>query len=161
MRRLGEYSSIPAPGWTPDAHGYHSWIFSVMFSPTIMLLIGGFTIAAALSKTNIDRVLITRVLSLAGTRPSVVLLAVMGVACFASMWIRCGDSLTPIVFAPRVLTLSCPFSNVAAPTLCFTLVRVRLNYCYLLLRFSHAHLAYRSQSCGLSHRRHPLGLALS
>ncbi|KAI9456787.1 SPX-domain-containing protein [Russula earlei] len=77
------------------------WVFSVMFSPTIMLLIGGFTIAAALSKTNIDRVLITRVLSLAGTRPSVVLLAVMGVACFASMWI----------------------SNVAAPTLCFTLVR--------------------------------------
>ncbi|KAI9451365.1 SPX-domain-containing protein [Lactarius psammicola] len=78
-----------------------AWVFSVMFSPTIMLLIGGFTIAAALSKTNIDRVLITRVLSLAGTRPSVVLLAVMGVACFASMWI----------------------SNVAAPTLCFTLVR--------------------------------------
>ncbi|KAI0050511.1 SPX-domain-containing protein [Auriscalpium vulgare] len=77
------------------------WIFSVMFSPTIMLLIGGFTIAAALSRTNIDRVLITRVLSLAGTRPSAVLLAVMGVACFASMWI----------------------SNVAAPTLCFTLVR--------------------------------------
>ncbi|KAI0064930.1 SPX-domain-containing protein [Artomyces pyxidatus] len=77
------------------------WIFSVMFSPTIMLLIGGFTIAAALSKTSIDRVLITRVLSLAGTRPSIVLLAVMGVACFASMWI----------------------SNVAAPTLCFTLVR--------------------------------------
>ena len=68
------------------------WIFSVMFSPTIMLLIGGFTIAAALSKTNIDRVLITRVLSLAGTRPSVVLLAFMGVACFASMWIRFVDS---------------------------------------------------------------------
>jgi phosphate transporter len=70
-------------------HKHGSWIFSVMFSPTIMLLIGGFTIAAALSKTNIDRVLITRVLSLAGTRPSVVLLAVMCVACFASMWIRC------------------------------------------------------------------------
>jgi phosphate transporter len=75
-----------------------------MFSPTIMLLIGGFTIAAALSKTNIDRVLITRVLALAGTRPSVVLLAFMGVACFASMWI----------------------SNVAAPTLCFTLIKVKI-----------------------------------
>ncbi|KAI0280667.1 SPX domain-containing protein [Russula aff. rugulosa BPL654] len=99
------------------------WIFSVMFSPTIMLLIGGFTIAAAVSKTNIDRVLITRVLSLAGTRPNVVLLAVMGVACFASMWIRCGDSQAPTVSVPRVLTLSFPFSNVAAPTLCFTLVR--------------------------------------
>ena len=59
-----------------------------MFSPTIMLLIGGFTISSALSKTNIDRVLITRVLSLAGTQPSKVLLAFMGVSCFASMWIR-------------------------------------------------------------------------
>ncbi|OCH89601.1 Sodium/sulfate symporter [Obba rivulosa] len=77
------------------------YVFSVMFSPTIMLLIGGFTIAAALSKTSIDRVLITRVLSLAGTRPSIVLLTFMAVACFASMWI----------------------SNVAAPTLCFTLIQ--------------------------------------
>lgn len=59
-----------------------------MFSPTIMLLIGGFTIASAISKTSIDRVLITRVLNLAGTRPNIVLLAFMGVACFASMWIR-------------------------------------------------------------------------
>lgn len=83
---------------TPDATKY---IFSVMFSPTIMLLIGGFTIASALSKTAIDRVLITKVLSLAGTRPSVVLLAFMAVACFASMWI----------------------SNVAAPTLCFSLIQ--------------------------------------
>ncbi|ESK87596.1 phosphate transporter [Moniliophthora roreri MCA 2997] len=77
------------------------YIFSVMFSPTIMLLIGGFTIASALSKTNIDRILITRVLALAGTKPKTVLLAFMGVSCFASMWI----------------------SNVAAPTLCFTLIR--------------------------------------
>ncbi|KAG6820158.1 hypothetical protein H0H93_004595 [Arthromyces matolae] len=64
------------------------WVFSIMFSPTIMLLIGGFTISSALSKTNIDRVLITKVLSLAGTKPSTVLLAFMGVSCFASMWIR-------------------------------------------------------------------------
>ncbi|KAH9847813.1 Sodium/sulfate symporter [Lenzites betulinus] len=84
---------------TPPAATKH--VFSVMFSPTIMLLIGGFTIASALSKTAIDRVLITKVLSLAGTRPSTVLLAFMGVACFASMWI----------------------SNVAAPTLCFTLIQ--------------------------------------
>ncbi|KAH7106362.1 Sodium/sulfate symporter [Auriculariales sp. MPI-PUGE-AT-0066] len=82
----------------PDGTKY---VFSQMFSPTIMLLIGGFTIASALSKTNIDRVLITRLLSLAGTSANAVLLAFMAVACFASMWI----------------------SNVAAPTLCFTLVR--------------------------------------
>ncbi|TBU27768.1 Sodium/sulfate symporter [Dichomitus squalens] len=82
----------------PDATKF---VFSKMFSPTIMLLIGGFTIASAISKTAIDRVLITRVLSIAGERPSTVILAFMGVACFASMWI----------------------SNVAAPTLCFTLVQ--------------------------------------
>ncbi|KAF8885871.1 SPX domain-containing protein [Gymnopilus junonius] len=77
------------------------FVFSIMFSPTIMLLIGGFTISSALSKTNIDRVLITKVLTLAGTRPSTVLLTFMGVSCFASMWI----------------------SNVAAPTLCFSLIK--------------------------------------
>ncbi|KAJ3572882.1 hypothetical protein NP233_g2793 [Leucocoprinus birnbaumii] len=83
---------------TPEATKY---VFSIMFNPTIMLLIGGFTISSALSKTNIDRVLITRVLSFAGSKPRTVLLAFMCVSCFASMWI----------------------SNVAAPTLCFTLIR--------------------------------------
>ncbi|KIJ04556.1 hypothetical protein PAXINDRAFT_22150 [Paxillus involutus ATCC 200175] len=86
------------PMSTPDATKF---VFSVMFSPTIMLLIGGLTISSALSKTNIDRMLITRILSLAGSKPRTVLLSFMGVSCFASMWI----------------------SNVAAPTLCFTLIR--------------------------------------
>ncbi|RDB25702.1 putative transporter C3B8.04c [Hypsizygus marmoreus] len=92
--RSEEGETLPRPAAT-------KWVFSIMFSPTIMLLIGGFTISSALSKTNIDRVLITKVLSLAGSKPSTVLLAFMGVSCFASMWI----------------------SNVAAPTLCFTLIR--------------------------------------
>lgn len=81
----------------PEATKY---IFSTMFSPTIMLLIGGFTLAAALSKHNIDKMLATRVLSLAGTKPRTVLIAYMAVACFASMWI----------------------SNVAAPVLCYSLI---------------------------------------
>lgn len=78
------------------------YIFSQMFSPTIMLLIGGFTIAAVLSKTRLDVMTATRILNAAGTRPSVVLLVLMLVATFASMWI----------------------SNVAAPTLCYALVKV-------------------------------------
>ncbi|KAG1842498.1 SPX domain-containing protein [Suillus subalutaceus] len=90
----------------PDATKY---IFSVMFSPTIMLLIGGFTISSALSKTNIDRILITRVLSFAGTRPSSVLLAFMGVTSI-----------------PVTHVLPTCFSNVAAPTLCFTLIRLAI-----------------------------------
>lgn len=75
-----------------------------MFSPTIMLLIGGFTIAAVLSKTRLDVMTATRILNAAGSKPSVVLIVLMFVATFASMWI----------------------SNVAAPTLCYALIKVRL-----------------------------------
>lgn len=77
------------------------WIFSQMFAPNMCLLLGGFTLAAALSKYGIDKILATKVLRLAGTRPSTVLLAHMGVACFASMWI----------------------SNVAAPVLMYSLIQ--------------------------------------
>ncbi|PRP84675.1 hypothetical protein PROFUN_07925 [Planoprotostelium fungivorum] len=76
-------------------------VFKGMFSPTIMLLLGGFTIAAALSKYHIAKLLATQVLSRAGTRPGVVLIANMAVATFLSMWI----------------------SNVAAPVLCFSLIQ--------------------------------------
>lgn len=75
-----------------------------MFSPTIMLLIGGFTIAAVLSKTRLDVMTASRILNAAGEKPSVILLVLMSVATFASMWI----------------------SNVAAPTLCYALIKVSL-----------------------------------
>ncbi|KAE8218048.1 hypothetical protein CF319_g7997 [Tilletia indica] len=77
------------------------WIFSQMFAPNMCLLLGGFTIAAALSKYGIDKILATKVLRLAGSKPSNVLLAHMCVACFASMWI----------------------SNVAAPVLMYSLIQ--------------------------------------
>ena len=67
-----------------------------------MLLLGGFTLAAALSKCKIDRRMATLVLSKAGTSPKVVLIANMFVAAFASMLI----------------------SNVAAPVLCFSIIEV-------------------------------------
>lgn len=79
-----------------------SYIFGAMWTPVIMLLLGGFTIAAALSKYNIAKMMATFVLSKAGTRPRNVLLACMFVAMFASMWI----------------------SNVAAPVLCFSIIQV-------------------------------------
>ncbi|KAF2141238.1 uncharacterized protein K452DRAFT_36980 [Aplosporella prunicola CBS 121167] len=78
-----------------------SYVFSAMWSPVIMLLLGGFTIAAALSKYNIAKMMATFVLSKAGTRPRTVLLTSMFVAMFASMWI----------------------SNVAAPVLCFSIIQ--------------------------------------
>ena len=84
---------------TKDATRY---IFSAMWTPVIMLLLGGFTIAAALSKYGIAKMLATVVLSKAGTKPRTVLLTNMFVAMFASMWI----------------------SNVAAPVLCFSIIQV-------------------------------------
>lgn len=78
-----------------------SYVFSAMWTPVIMLLLGGFTIAAALSKYNIAKMMATFVLSKAGTKPSTVLITSMFVAMFASMWI----------------------SNVAAPVLCFSIIQ--------------------------------------
>lgn len=93
-----------------DSKAAAKYIFAAMWTPVIMLLLGGFTLAAALSKCRIDKYLATFVLSKAGTTPRVVLLAVMFVAAFASMLI----------------------SNVAAPVLCFSIVEVyslRSLYC--------------------------------
>ncbi|ORX93102.1 SPX-domain-containing protein [Basidiobolus meristosporus CBS 931.73] len=75
-------------------------VFQSMFSGTIMMLLGGFALAAALSKYGIAKAFASHVLSRAGTRPRWVLLAIMLVAVFLSMWI----------------------SNVATPVLCFSLI---------------------------------------
>lgn len=77
-------------------------VFAAMWTPVIMLLLGGFTIAAALSKYHIAKMMATFVLSKAGTRPRTVLITNMFVGMFLSMWI----------------------SNVAAPVLCFSIIQV-------------------------------------
>jgi phosphate transporter len=87
----------------PDATKH---VFAQMFSPVIMLLLGGFAIAGALSKYGIAKSMATYVLAKAGTRPSRVLLMNMFVATIASMWI----------------------SNVAAPVLCFSLIQVSKSF---------------------------------
>ncbi|ORX74769.1 SPX-domain-containing protein [Linderina pennispora] len=84
-----------------DAGEASKAVFSAMFSSVIMLLLGGFSLAAALSKHDIARIIASWILSKAGTSPKLVLLANMFVATFASMWI----------------------SNVAAPVLCFSLIK--------------------------------------
>ncbi|CAK7219368.1 low-affinity phosphate transporter [Sporothrix bragantina] len=82
-----------------------AFIFASMWTPVIMLLLGGFTLAAAISKCRIDKRIATFVLSKAGTKPRTVLLANMLVAAFASMLI----------------------SNVAAPVLCFSIIEPMLR----------------------------------
>ncbi|KAI0483956.1 SPX-domain-containing protein [Xylariaceae sp. FL0804] len=82
-----------------------AYVFAAMWTPVIMLLLGGFTVAAALSKCKIDKRIATFVLSKAGTRPRTVLVANMFVAAFASMLV----------------------SNVAAPVLCFGIIEPMLR----------------------------------
>lgn len=79
--------------------------FAAMWTPVIMLLLGGFTIAAALSKYDIARRMAMFVLSKAGTKPHVVLLTNMFVSMFLSMWI----------------------SNVASPVLCYSIIQPLLR----------------------------------
>lgn len=92
------------------------FIFSTMWLGVIMLLLGGFTLAAALSKFNIAKLVLTWILSKAGTEPLVVLFTIMGVALFASMWVL----------------------NVAAPVLCFLIVQPLLRTLPRGLTFANA-----------------------
>ena len=85
-----------------EAHDAAKAVFASMWTPVIMLLLGGFTIAAALSKYHIAKLMATFVLSKAGNNPKVVLITNMFVAMILSMWI----------------------SNVAAPVLCFSILQV-------------------------------------
>ncbi|KAI8353274.1 SPX domain-containing protein [Choanephora cucurbitarum] len=87
-------------GTALTAKAASSQVFHSMFSGTIMMLLGGFALAAALSKYGIAKAFASHVLSRAGTRPRWVLLAIMSVATFLCMWI----------------------SNVATPVLCFSLI---------------------------------------
>lgn len=88
-----------------DASAATKYIFAAMWTPVIMLLLGGFTVAAALSKYDIAKRIATFVLSKAGTKPRTVLVTNMFLAAFASMWI----------------------SNVAAPVLCFSIIQPMLR----------------------------------
>lgn len=97
--------SDAAPQHRLEGKAAAAYIFSAMWTPVIMLLLGGFTIAAALSKYDIAKRIATFVLSKAGTRPRTVLVTNMFVAAFASMWI----------------------SNVAAPVLCFSIIQPMLR----------------------------------
>ncbi|CAO3589401.1 unnamed protein product [Absidia cylindrospora] len=91
---------IKQNGVLVDAATASKMTFQSMFNGTIMVLLGGFAIAAALSKHGIARAFASVILSRAGTKPSTVILVNMYLAGFLSMWI----------------------SNVATPVLCTTLV---------------------------------------
>ncbi|KAG8531123.1 uncharacterized protein KY384_004480 [Bacidia gigantensis] len=110
------------------------YVFASMWTPVIMLLLGGFTIAAALSKFHIAKFLATFVLSKAGTRPRTVLLTNMFVALILSMWI----------------------SNVASPVLCFSIIQPLLRNLPTDSNFSKALILGIALACNLGGAASPI-----
>lgn len=92
-------------GLLMDGPAASQYILSQMFSSVIMLLLGGFALAAALTKYRIAKILSSYVLYASGTKPRNVLLSMMGILMFLSMWIL----------------------NIAAPVLCYSLISPILN----------------------------------
>ena len=98
---LDIWNNVSKPGKVDVAKA----VIGKMFAPVILLLLGGFSIAAALSKFHIAKSMATMILSRAGTQSKYILLTLIFVATFSSMWI----------------------SNVAAPVLCFSVIQVLYN----------------------------------
>ncbi|ORX54388.1 hypothetical protein DM01DRAFT_1335534 [Hesseltinella vesiculosa] len=76
-----------------------------MFSSTIVMLLSGFALATAFQKYGLARAFAVHILSRVGSRPATVLLTIMLIAAFLSMWI----------------------SNVATPVLCYSLIQPLLQ----------------------------------
>ncbi|CCD22228.1 SPX domain-containing inorganic phosphate transporter NDAI_0A00700 [Naumovozyma dairenensis CBS 421] len=87
-------------GTTMGAVDTSTTVLSAMWSSTIMILLAGFTLGAALSEYEIAEVLASWLLAFAGTKPRNILLMAMSVVFFLSMWI----------------------SNVASPVLTYSLL---------------------------------------
>ncbi|KAJ5656866.1 hypothetical protein N7507_008816 [Penicillium longicatenatum] len=98
-----------------------SVVFGAMWTPVIMLLLGGFTIAAALSKYDIARRMAMFVLSKAGSKPHVVLLTnmfvksnfakslVLGIALAANV----GGAASPIASPQNIIALQNMYPSIS------------------------------------------------
>ncbi|NHK31205.1 MAG: DASS family sodium-coupled anion symporter, partial [Asgard group archaeon] len=73
------------------------------FDPVIALFFGGFIIAEALKKHNIDRRLALGIVSRASIRPSILLIILMGVSAFLSMWMS--NTASAAVMIPLAIAL--------------------------------------------------------
>ncbi len=73
------------------------------FDPVIALFFGGFIIAEALKKHNIDRRLALGIVSNASMKPSLLILILMGVSAFLSMWMS--NTASAAVMIPIAIAL--------------------------------------------------------
>ena len=99
-------------------------IFQQYFGPIIMLILSVFAIAAALRKTELDHRLSRFVLNRAGTRPSVIMLVMMLLGWFLSMWVSniTAAVITISLISPILKTLPSeePYSRCVLLGIAFT-----------------------------------------
>lgn len=95
----------PETGEELSATDASKFICSAMWSPIILLLLGGFTLAAALSKYNLDKYACTFLLSKVSQTPATILFSIMGVSAVVASLV----------------------SNVAAPVLMYSVIQPILN----------------------------------
>lgn len=97
------------PGRSPSEAA--SEMVASMSTHTIMLILAGFSLASALSKFKLDKLLASAMLTRAGTRPEAVLLVAMVVSAFLSMWISnvAAPVLTTSIVVPSLRAL--PFHS--------------------------------------------------
>lgn len=79
LGRTGGPLGLSGSGYTLFLHPF--------FDSVIVLVLGGYVLATAIKRYGLDERLSRGILRRAGTRPKVVLLAMMGTAAFLSMWI--------------------------------------------------------------------------
>lgn len=78
-------------------------VFAQYFDPVIVLLLGGFSIAVAISKYRLDEHLAYMILGRVGNSPRVVILALISTSAFISMWIS--NSATAAIVMPIALVI--------------------------------------------------------
>ena len=77
--------------------------FAPFFDPVIVLLLGGFVIAVALTKHGVDEWIAYKIIGRAGNKPHWVVLALIATATFISMWIS--NSATAAIIMPIAIVI--------------------------------------------------------
>ncbi len=100
LGRPGGPLGLSGSGYTVFLHPF--------FDSVIVLVLGGFVLATAIKRYGLDERLSQGILRRAGTRPSIVLLAMMATAAFLSMWISntAATALMIAVAIPVVASIS-------------------------------------------------------
>lgn len=78
-------------------------VFAQYFDPVIVLLLGGFVIAVAISKYGLDEYIAYKIISRAGSKPTTVIFALIATSTLISMWIS--NSATAAIVMPIALVI--------------------------------------------------------